>query len=69
MLHLLITNHHETNPTGVRADSLEQLDTMYLHMRTVFEAAKFDIEESENQFVVRFQKVSKLPLITVRKIK
>lgn len=68
-MHLLITNHFAENPTGVRADNAEQLDVMYLHMRTVFEVAKFEIDESENQFSIRFTKVSNLPLATVRKVR
>lgn len=68
-MYLMVINHHEATPKGVKAESAEQLETMFKTMYAVFDAARFDIEMGETQFIVRLLKVSKVPLITVRKIK
>lgn len=67
-MYLMIINHHQTTPKGVKADNAEQLETMFQTMRAVFESSQFDIEMSEQQFVVKLLKVSKVALVTVRKV-
>lgn len=67
-MYLMITNHHETTPTGVKADSIEQLDSMYNTMKAVFDSSKFTIQESDYQFTVSLPAVSKVALVTVRKV-